>query len=247
MVALLLSMLLAPEGAVELKLRFEKGMVYEEASKRQITFRAIHKGHMTRYDSEDEVVVRRTILAVGEDGLPTEESVEVVKSVVTIREAPDDKTGTTVRPSQGKTFAWRKGRLYEAGKDVSEEHKAIVQRLKSLGSVRLPKGPVAPGATWEVPARDFEASEGREVPEGVEGKAVFKLEEVNDGVARISFEIRLAIPQGPRMLKSTGKGTWLFDLRSGRELKLEGEAKIDIDDAEGGFGTQRTFRELTYR
>ncbi|MFI5403643.1 MAG: hypothetical protein ACHQ1G_11960 [Planctomycetota bacterium] len=244
---LALLLLLAPEGTVEMKLRFEKGMVYEEASKRQVKFKAINQGHVARYDKEDEVVVRRTILAVGEDGLPAEESVEVLKSVATTREAPDDKTGETVRPSQGKTFMWRKGALYEGRKDVSLEHKDIVQRLRSLGSVRLPKGPVAPGATWEVPARDFEESDGREVPEGLEGKAVFKLEEVKDGVARITFEIKLAYSQGDRAFTNTGTGVWLFDVANGRELKLDGEGKLEVDEARGGFGTQKASRELTYR
>jgi len=247
MVPLLLSLLLAPDGAVELKLRFERGIVYEEASKRQITLKVINAGRVFRYDKADEVAVRRTVLEVGEDGLPSEESVLVLKSAQTIREAPDDKTGTTARPSQGKTFAWRRGKLYEGEKDVSEEHKDIVQRLKSRGAVRLPPGPVAVGATWEVAAKDFEESEGRDAPEGVEGKAVFKLEEVKDGIARISFEIRFAFPKGPQTFKSTGQGTWLFDVKNGRELRLEGDGKLEIDDAEGGFGTQKTLRELIYR
>ncbi len=243
---LALLLLLAPEGTVELKLRFEKGMVYEEVSTRHITLKAIGGG-VFRYDVEDECVVRRTVIEVGEDGLPKHENVEIVKSLKKVNEAPDDKTGVTERPSQGKAFAWRKGKLYEGKKEVSEEHKDVVQRLRSLGTVRLPKGPVAPGATWEVPAKDFEESEGRAPPEGVEGKAVFKLEEVKDGIARISFEIKLAYPQGGRVFTNTGKGIWLFDVKNGRELKLEGEGKLEIDNAEAGFGTQKTFRELTYR
>ncbi len=244
---LALLLLLAPEGTVELKLRFEEGMVYEETSKRQVKFRSIVEGRLSRFDKGDEVVVRRTVLAVGEDGLPVEESVEVVKSVATVNEASDDKTGSTARPSQGRTFTWRKGRLFEGKKDVSEEHKDIVQRLSSRGAVRLPKGPVAVGATWEVEAREFEESDGRAAPEGIEGKAVFKLEEVKDGVARISFEIKLSYSQGGRVFSNVGKGVWLFDVKSGRELRLEGEGKVEVDEARGGFGTQKTLREITYR
>jgi hypothetical protein len=252
MMPLVLALVLAPDATYEMKLRFEKGMVYEEASKRQVKFKAIGEGHFTKHDVEDEIVVRRTVVAVGADGLPTEESVEVLKSVVTVREAPDDKTGVTVRPSQGKTFTWRKGKkgdfvLYEGKKDVSEEHKDIAQRLRSRGAVRLPPGPVAVGATWEVAAKEFEESEGRLAPEGVEGKTVFKLEEVKDGVARISFEIKFAFPQGASTFTNEGKGVWLFDVKNGRELKLEGEGKLAIDEAKRGFGTQTTFRELTFR
>ncbi len=244
---LALLLLLAPEGAVEMKLRFEKGMAYEEASKRQVRFRAIGEGSFTKNDVADEIVVRRTVVEVGEDGLPTEESVEVLKSVVNVKEASDDKTGVTVRPSQGKTFMWRKGRLYEGEKDVSEQHKDIAQKLRSRCAVRLPTGPVAVGGAWEVAAKDFEESEGRDAPEGIQGKVVFKLEEVKDGVARISFEIGVAQPQGQRMRRHTGKGTWLFDVKNGRELRLEGDGKLEIDDGKGGFGTLRTLRELTYR
>lgn len=252
MVPLVLALLLAPDSTYELKLRFEKGMVYEETSRRQVQFKAIGEGHFTKHDVADEIVVRRTVVEVGEDGLPTVESVEVLKSAVDVKEAPDDKTGVTERPSQGKTFTWRKGKkgdfaLYEGKKDVSEQHKDIAQRLRSRGAVRLPAGPVAVGASWEVAAREFEESDGRDAPEGVEGKAVFKLEDVTDGVARISFEIQFAYPQGARVFTNTGKGVWLFDVKNGRELKLEGEGKLEIDGARGGFGTQRTFRELTYR
>ena len=252
MVPLFLALLLAPDSTYELKLRFEKGMVYEEVSRRQVKFKAIGEGHFTKHDAADEMVVRRTVVEVGEDGLPTEERVEVVKSVVNVKEAPDDKTGVTARPSQGKTFTWRKGKkgdfaLYEGEKDVSEVHKDIAQRLRSRGAVRLPPGPVAVGATWEVAAREFEESDGRNAPEGVEGKAVFTLEEVKDGIARISFEIRFAFPQNGATFTNAGKGVWLFDVEKGREVRLEGEGKIELDEAKRGFGTQTTFRELTYR
>lgn len=251
MVAVLLVLLLAPEPTHELTLRFEKGMVCEESSTRGITLKVISNG-VLRFANSDECVVRRTVLEVGEDGLPSAERVEVLKSVATVTEAPDDKTGAFERPSQGKTFEWRRKRrgdfvLYEGEKDVSEAHKDLVQRLRSRGAARLPPGPVAVGATWEVEAGAFEASEGRIAPEGTRGKAVFKLEEVKDGVARISFEIDFSHPWGERTLTNKGKGIWLFDVKHGREISLEGEGKLEIDGKEGGFGTQKTSRTLTYR
>jgi hypothetical protein len=252
MAPLLLALLLAPEPTFDLKLRFEKGMAWEETSSRRVTLKLISDNHVLRFDQEDECVMRRTVVEVGEDGAPARVTVEVVKSVKKVNESPDDKTGATERPSQGKTFSWRRGkdgtfRLYEGEKDVTDAHPDVAQRLTSRSALRLPPGPVAVGGTWEVPARAFEESEGRAAPEGLDGKAVFRLEEVKDGVARVTFELKLSYPERGRIVTNAAKGVWLIDVENGRELKLEGEGKLEIDDARGGFGTQRTSRALTYR
>lgn len=251
MPTLALLLLLAPEQTFELKLRFDKGMVSEETSTRRVTLKAIDGGHIFRFDKEDECVLRRTVVEVGPDGLPAQESVEVVKSVSKVNEAPDDKTGTTERPSQGKTFTWRRKRegfgLFDGQTEVSEKHPEIVQRMKSGGAARLPAKPVAVGETWEVKALDFVESDGKTPPEGLDGNAVFKLEEVKDGVARISFELKILYKNRGKAVTETGKGVWLFDVTNGREVKLEGEGKLEIENAEGGFGTQKMSRAVTYR
>lgn len=259
MVPLLLALLLAPEPTHELKLRFEKGMVYEEASTRRISLKTIlpeearvegQKG-VFHHDREFVYVIRRTVVEVGADGLPARETVEVLKAVVNVHAAHNDKTGATEQPSQGKTFEWRRSggafSLHEGKEDVTKQHNDIVQRLRSRSSLRLPPGPVAVGATWEVPARAFEESEGRVAPEGLDGKAVFKLEEVKDGVARVTFEIGISFLDHGQPVSNKAKGVWLIDVVRGRELKLEGEGKIEIQETRGGFGTQKTSRELTYR
>ena len=69
---------------------------------------------------------------------------------------------------------------------------------------------------------------------------------MKDGVARVSFEIALSYPERGKIVTNRGTGVWLIDVARGRELKLEGEGKLEIDAAEGGFGTQRTSRALTY-
>jgi hypothetical protein len=235
-------------------------MVYEEASTRRIAVKTIvpedarveGQTGVFRHDREFSYVIRRTVAEVSADGVPSRESVEVLKAVVVVHAAPNDKTGTTERPSQGKTFELRRGKdgscaLYEGDEDVTKKHDDIVQRLRSRSALRLPPAPVAVGATWEVPARAFEESEGRIAPEGIDGKAVFKLEEVKDDVARVTFEIELSFVDHGQTVRNKAKGVWLIDVARGRELKLEGEGKLEIADARGGFGTQKMSRELTYR
>jgi hypothetical protein len=243
-------LLLAPEGTHELKLLFEKGMVYEEASARRVKFRNFAEGRVFRYDKEDECVVRRTVLEVGEDGLPSRERVEVLRSLAKINEAPDAEPGVSERPAQGKTFTWQRKEkgfvLYEGEEDVSEKHPDLIQRLRGRCVARLPKGPVGVGATWEVSARDFVESDGKAVPEGLGGKVVFKLEEVKDGVARITFDLKLLHRNRDKEVAESGGGIWLFDVAKGRELKLDAEGKIEIDAAKAGFGSQKMSRTLTY-
>jgi hypothetical protein len=248
---LLALLLLAPDQTHDLKLRFEKGTVYEVTSTRQVKLKTIQGESIFRYDSRRDYVIRRTILEIGPDGLPAAETVEVRKAVIDVKEQPDDKIGVSESPALGKTFAWRRKKdgewaLYEGGEDVTKTHDDVVQRLRSRSSLRLPPAPVEVGGTWEVPARKFEESEGHAEPEGLDGKATFKLEEVKDGVARITFEIDFSHIDHGQTVTNKGKGVWLIDVSRGRELKLEAEGKIEIQDARGGFGTVTTSREITY-
>jgi hypothetical protein len=249
---LLLSLLLlAPEQTYDLKLRFEKGMTYEVASTNQVKLKAIQGESIFKYDNQRDYVLRRTVTEVGPDGLPAAETVEVRKGVLEVREKPDDKIGVTESAAQGKTFTWRRKKdgewvLHDGDEDVTKTHEDVVQRLRSRSSLRLPPAPVTVGGTWEVPARTFQESEGLEEPEGLAGKATFKLEEVKDGIARVTFELELSHLDHGQTITNRGKGVWLIDVSRGRELKLEAEGKIEIADARGGFGTVKTSREITY-
>lgn len=248
---LLALLLLAPDQTYDLKLRFEKGMVYEVASTRRIAIKAIQGTSVLRFEKEFDYVIRRTVVEVGDDGLPVAESVEVRRAVEKVSHRPDDKTGVTESPAQGKTFAWRRKKdgewaLLAGDADVTKEHDDIVQRLRSRSGLRLPPAPVAVGGTWEVPARAFEESEGRIAPDGLDGKVTFKLEEVKDGVACVTFEIELSYPEHGQTVTNKGKGVWLIDTVRGRELKLDAEGKLEINDARGGFGTTKASREITY-
>jgi len=251
MVPLLLALVLAPDATHELKLRFEKGMEYEDATTRHIKLRLIQQGHVLKFDVEEECNLRRTVVAVGEDGLPSEEKVEVVRFRKTTHERPDGEPGSATNPGEGKTFLWKRTgdgcTLLEGDKDVTKEQSRLAERLMSYSTKRLPEKPVAVGETWEVPAAEFLAATGQVVPPGLEGKAVFKLEEAKDGVARITFEMKAGYTERQQQITLVQKGTWLFDIAHGRELSLEATGEMAFEQLKGGDGSLKMTRTLTYR
>jgi hypothetical protein len=251
MVPLLLALLLAPDSTHEMKLRFEKGMVYEEASNRRIKLRLIEQKKVLKFDVEEECLLRRTVVSVGDDGLPSEEKVEVLTFTKKIHERPDGEPKNETNPTEGKTFLWKRSgegyALLSGETDVTKEHPWLAERLQSYRAKRMPEKPVAVGATWEVPAEAFLAAAGQAVPPGLEGSAVFKLEEVKDGVARVSFELKSGYTDRGRGFSGVQKGTWLFDIARGREVSLEAQGSMEVDRLEAGDGLFRMSRTLTYR
>jgi hypothetical protein len=255
MVPLLLALVLAPDPPAvqtyDLKLRFEKGMVYEEASTRRVKLRLIQQKNVLRFDVEEQMLVRRTVLDVGPDNLPSEEKVEIVRFSKDIHERPDGDPTKEKSPDEGKTFTWRKVgegyALFDGDKDVTADHESLVERLKSWRAKRLPDKAVAVGATWEVPAAEFLEATGQQVPPGLQGTAIFRLEEVKDGVARISTEVKSGFTQQGRGVTGVQKGTWTIDLAKGRDLTLEAEGTIEFDRLKSGDGSLHMTRVLTYR
>ncbi|HEX5137863.1 MAG TPA: hypothetical protein VFY93_12875 [Planctomycetota bacterium] len=251
MVPLLLALLLAPDATHELKLHFEKGMVYEDATKGRIKLRLIEQNRVAKFDVEEDCLLRRTVVSVGDDGLPSEEKIEVVRFAKTVHEQPMGDAGAKANPAEGKTFLWKRAgdgyALLEGDKDVTKEHSRLAERLMSYRAKRLPDKPVAVGETWEVPASEFLAATGQVVPPGLEGKAVFKLEEVKDGVARVAFELKTGYRERDREITGVQKGTWLLDIAHGREVSLEATGEIAFEQLKAGDGSLRMTRTLTYR
>jgi hypothetical protein len=250
--ALLLALVLAPDAMHETKLRFEKGMVYEDAANVRVKLRLIQQQGVAKYDIEEDTLFRRTVLAVGDDGLPSEEKVEVVRFKKTIHDQPDvAEPGTKANAAEGKTFLWKRAgescALLEGDKDVTKDHAALADRLRSYLAKRGPGKPVEVGGTWEVPAAAFLAAAGQKVPPGVEGAATFKLEEVKDGVGRISFEAKSAYRDFGCEVAEVRKGTWLFDVARAREVSFEAEGSIEYNKLEAGDGSFKMTRTLTYR
>lgn len=253
MVPLLLALLLAPETTYELKLRFEKGMVCEDASTRRVKLRLIENGKLMRFDVEEDFLVRRTVLEVGADGLPSREKVEVVRFAKKTNERPDGEPGAESNQAQGKSFVWRRKdkeegyALYAGDADVTAQNPHLVERLQSWRAKRMPEKAVAVGASWEVPAAEFLESTGQRIPEGLQGTAVFKLLEVKENLARISFEVKSSCRDQGHDLALVQRGTWVFDIARGREVSLEAEGTMEFDRLEKGDGSLRMTRLLTYR
>jgi len=252
--AALALLLLAPEGTHEIKLRFEKGMVYEDVARRRVKLTLTQHDKSIRFDREDDYHVRRTVLEVGDDGLPAMERVEVLKFATKTNEWPDEEPGVKAKAAEGKSFVWRRKKkgadewaLYAHDHDVTEDHPRLVERLLNWRAARLPGKPVAVGATWEVSAKAFLEATGQQVPPGLEGSAVYKLEEVKDGVARISFEFKSLLHEQGRDVTGVQRGIWLLDVAKGRDLELQSKGSLEIDGGKQGFGTFEMKRTITYR
>lgn len=253
MATALLLVLLAPEPAHTLEYRFEKGMAYDDVSSRHFTLELIAGEKLVRFETEVHQEMRRTVVAVDGDGLPLIERIEVKRFVKVTKDAPNDSDlGEKAYPSQGKTFVWRKKDgdegwgLYGRKGEVTKKYPFLVERLANWRDARLPGKPVAVGATWEVSAQRFLQTVGQRAPEGVKGKAVFTLEGVADGVASIAFDFGQEHKDGERVLTGSQKGKWRFDVANGRDLALEMEGKVRIDNGRGGVGTFRMQRTLSY-
>jgi len=248
---LLLLVLLAAPDTHELRYRFEKGMSYDETTTRSFDFASGEGKEKQRLASSSIETLRRTVLETDETNHPTIERIEVLRfSQPVISSRPDDP-GTVADPSEGKTFVWRRLEerwgLFDGKSDVTERHPRLVERLKNWRDARLPKAPVAVGATWEVSARTYLETAGLPVPSEIEGVSVHKLERVEGEVATISFRfVARAVLDGAAQ-EWDQTGTIRFDLARGRDLEWTAEGSVKVAGKEGGEGTFKMSRKVTYR
>jgi hypothetical protein len=234
----------------ELAYRFEKGLSYTDRTTRTFKLDMYGGKELAQFHVESEQVIRRTVVEVDGHGRPTLERVEVLVNTHTTKKAPNEELGVKKFPSHGKSFVWRKLKgkwgLYDAKGEVTKEHPQLVQRLRNWRDARLPGRPVAIGSTWEVAAAAFMEAVGQPVPPGVTGRALFKLEAVEDGVARISFSFKETHPDNGATVVADETGTWRFDLKRGRDLSLEARGILEIDKGDVGSGKFGMKREVTY-
>jgi hypothetical protein len=245
--ALVLLLVTAPQ--VELVYRFEKDATYLDESKAVTQFRLFSGTKIVKYHIEVERVLERTILELDDRGQPVRERVVVKKFLKRTVAAPDADPGETPTASQGKTFVWKKGRrgwaLWGEKGDVGAQHEALVEVLSNWRSSRLPGRPVAPGDTWEIAAAEILRSAGQRVQGSVEGSGTFRLESVDDGLARVSFRFESKQEVDGRAVEGKNEGTWLFDLAAGVDRSLAMKGTVLIDGGKGGDGSIEMTRTVT--
>jgi hypothetical protein len=252
---LLLLLVAAPDGKAktyEIAYRFGKGVKYTDRSSRVFKLDMYGGKKLAQFHVESEQVIRRTVIEVDDGGRPSLERVEVLVNSHTTKMSPnEEELGVTLLPSHGKSFVWRrydgkKWGLFDDKGEVTAKHPQLVQKLRNWRDARLPGKPVAVGATWEVAAGDFLEAVGQPVPPGVKGRAVFKLEAVEDGVARITFTFKETYPQDGVAVVAEETGTWRFDVKRGRDLSVEARGILEIDKGDAGSGKFGVKREVTY-
>ncbi|MHC4819875.1 MAG: hypothetical protein ACYTF8_17665 [Planctomycetota bacterium] len=84
------------------------------------------------------------------------------------------------------------------------------------------------------------------MPPQVEGKATFRLASVQNGVAKIAIEFKSSWRDKKNVLGGTQKGTWVFDLKRGRDIEVTMEGGIEVNNGKGGYGKFRSHRAVTY-
>ncbi|MGQ0614013.1 MAG: hypothetical protein ACT4PV_09780 [Planctomycetaceae bacterium] len=244
-----LILLLAPEP-VTLAYRFPKGLVYEETTERRFVFDQKVDGEAKRLARSSTETLRRTVLEADATHHPTMERVEVIRFETTVEESPGEEIGTTADPVQGKTFVWRRltdrWGLFDGKREVTELFPRLVDRLMNWRDARLPKGAVAVGAAWEVSAQTYLETAGQPVPRGIEGAALFKLESLEAGVARIAFTFHGGARVGGELQSWEQKGTWTFDLAQGRDLEATTEGTVKVEGPNGGSGVFSMTRKVRY-
>ena len=248
--ALCLLVLLAPEQTYELRYRHERGVTYRDAAIKSIQLTLFSAGRLIKFDVETQYDIERTVIEADSEG-PEVERIVVRKFVQIVRASPEGEEGTKPFKSNGKTFVWRREKktwsLYDGEGEVTKKYPNLVVLLQDWRAARLPRKPVAVGDTWEVSAKTFLETVGQQVPPEIAGKATFRLAAAKDGVARIAIEFKSSWRNKKSVLGGTQKGTWVFDLKRGRDIEVTMEGGIEVDNGKGGYGKFRSHRAVTYR
>ncbi len=236
----------APPGAYLLQYRFPEGLIYDETTVRDFYLELVSGDKRVVYRVGSKESFRRTIVESSGDGPPEVERVQVVKMVRSVKQSATEEANDKVDAAQGRSFVWRKRGedwfLYDSAGDASARFPRLAERMRNWREARLPPKPVKPGETWEVTAKAFLETAGQPLPPELQGSARFKLEEVTDGIARISFTFGYRWTSGPptnEQMSADGEGVWRFDVKNGRELGLEMKSTILAGDSGKGRASQK--------
>ena len=254
--ALACLVLLSPGESYALRYRFTKGLAYTDSQVRGVKITSIVEGRTITQHTIRTITLKRTILGVDKTAHPTVERVKVIAFRDQVVEWPEEeKVGTKKRPCEGQTFVWRRLEtrwgLFRRGedgkaKDVTKEHPHLLEQLKNWRDARLPAEPRRVGDGWEVDALEFLQTSGMNAPKGVRGKAFFKLEKVENGIATIPFTFRFGFSDRRTPITAAQKGTWLFDVAHGRDVAFEMKGRIEFDGGRAGTGVITMVRKVTY-
>ena len=243
--------LLSPGPTVELKYKSEKDVTLRDESTRVIKLRGFSGARIVKHHLERVRVFDRTVVELDSEGRSIRERITVVKSVRRVVESPTEKAHEKNTASHGLSFVWKKRgkswRLYDESGDVTKKFPTLVESLSNWRSARLPKDSVAVGDSWKVTAADFLRSASQAVPEGVTGECTFTLRALEGGIANIAFAFTSTWKDGSREITGTQEGTWLFDVRAGRDREFKMKGMLIVNKGKAGDGNLEMTRTVTRR
>ena len=249
---LALLLLLAPEKTYKIEYRFRKGDEYTDATTREFKMEIIQGKALAAFHIQSKETLLRQIQEV-KDKRPEIERVTIKDFTRDVKKSPVQKeVGAIKNTAIGAIFVWRRvgerWGLFGQRSELTERHPDIVNRLKNWRDARLPKKPVKVGEAWEVSARDFLETAGQPVPPKTSGSIEFKLKEVDaNGVGKIEFRGIWMYRTAQSKYVVEQEGTWLFDIKNGRDLELKSVGKLDISGFEEGAGTLEMKRVVTWK
>jgi len=237
----------------ELAYHFVKGDEYLETTTRHFQLEIIEGSSLLLTVVDAKEALRRTVLET-KKGRPVIERIVVKEFTREVKKSPKQKEiGVTKSKAIGHTYVWRRigderWGLFSERAEVTAQYNSVVARLKNWRDNRLPKKPVKVGETWKISAREFLTTLGQIVPKGTTGNMEFTLKSVDaKGVATIAISgIWSYLEPGTRVVV-TQSGTWTFDVKKGRDLKMDSAAKIDMSGKSDGKANLKMTRVVKWK
>ena len=252
----LLVLFAAPEKdakSYKLAYRFKEGDHYKESTSRMFKLDIVQDKTVASTHVVASEVLSRTVLETKQDR-PVIERVVVNDFTRDVKKSPIQKeVGVTKSKAIGRTYVWRRvgderWGLFTERAEVTNKYRPVVARLKNWRDNRLPKKAVKVGEAWRIPAAEYLETLGQAVPKGTTGNMDFKLVKVDDkGIATISIDgIWSYLEPGTRVVV-TQSGTWTFDVKNGRDIKMDNTAKIDMSGNAEGKATLKLTRTVDWK
>jgi hypothetical protein len=246
----------APAGKAKtykLAYHFDKDDQYLETTTREFRLEIIQGKSLAVTEVAAKESLDRTVLET-KKGRPVIERIVVKDFSKDVKKSPLQKSiGVTKSEAIGRKFVWRRigderWGLFTERAEVTAQYRPVVARLKNWRDNRLPKAPVKVGEKWTIAAADYLATLGQDVPKGTTGNMEFTLKSVDEkGVATISISgVWSYLEPGTRVVV-TQSGTWTFDSKKGRDLKMESAAEIDMSGAMDGKARLKMTRVVAWK